>query len=151
MCAVAVAQAACNLSANRCDVLFSCATNKAQVRRGDAAAGHARRAQGHAAQRRGGARCLSLPLGFASSRCFEPFDLSDDVDDVLCLSCERAAMGWVALGMLAYGLICMWGFGRWAKAATARGEAPRLDTRPVGCPLEERRLGLQEMAGWHSP
>ena len=32
-------------------------------------------------------------LGFASSRCFEPFDLSDDVDEVLCLSCERAAHG----------------------------------------------------------
>jgi len=72
-------------------------------------------------------------LGFASSRCFEPFDLSDDVDEVLCLFCERAAvkaMGWVALGMLAYGLLCMWGFGRWAKAATARGEAPRLEPPP---------------------
>ena len=73
-------------------------------------------------------------LGFASSRCFEPFDLSDDVDEVLCLSCERAAvkaMGWVALGMLAYGLLCMWGFGRWAKAATARGDAPRLEPAPA--------------------
>ena len=35
-------------------------------------------------------------------------------------------MGWVALGMLAYGLICMWGFGRWA-----RGEAPRLEPAPA--------------------
>ena len=69
-------------------------------------------------------------LGFASSRCFEPFDLSDDVDAVLCLSCERAAVkpfGWVALGMLTYGLLCMWGFGRWANAATARAGAPRLE------------------------
>ena len=76
-------------------------------------------------------------LGFASSRCFEPFDLSDDVDEVLCLSCERAAvkaMGWVALGMLTYGLLCMWGFGRWAKAATARGEAPRLEPPPAPAP-----------------
>ena len=76
---------------------------------------------------------MPQPTCFASSRCFEPFDLSDDVDEVLCLSCERAAasMGWVALGMLAYGLICMWGFGRWAKAATARGEAPRLEPAPA--------------------
>ncbi len=56
-------------------------------------------------------------------------------------------MGWVALGMLAYGLICMWGFGRWAKAATARGEAPRLDTGA----LLRKDVGLQEMAGWRSP
>ena len=76
-------------------------------------------------------------LGFASSRCFEPFDLSDDVDEVLCLSCERAAvkaMGWVALGMLAYGLLCMWGFGRWADAATARAAAPRLEPPPAPAP-----------------
>ena len=76
-------------------------------------------------------------LVFASSRCFEPFDLSEDVDEVLCLSCERAAvkaMGWLALGMLTYGLLCMWGFGRWAKAATARGEAPRLEQPPAPAP-----------------
>lgn len=73
-------------------------------------------------------------LGFASSRCFEPFDLSDDVDEVLCLSCERAAvkpMGWLALAMLTYGLLCMWGFGRWAKAATVRSGSPKLVPAPA--------------------
>ena len=43
-------------------------------------------------------------------------------------------MGWLALGMLTYGLLCMWGFGRWAKAATARGEAPRLEQPPAPAP-----------------
>ena len=86
-------------------------------------------------------------LGFASSRCFEPFDLSDDVDAVLCLSCERAAVkpfGWVALGMLTYGLLCMWGFGRWANAATARAGAPRLEPpSPKAAPDPSRESTVQ--------
>jgi hypothetical protein len=89
-------------------------------------------------------------LGFASSRCFEPFDLSDDVDAVLCLSCERAAVkpfGWVALGMLTYGLLCMWGFGRWADAATARAAAPRLEPPSAPAPASERASAPSSTTG----
>lgn len=43
------------------------------------------------------------------------------------MSCERAAvklLGWVALGMLGYGLLCMWGFGKWADATVRRAPNP---------------------------
>ena len=77
-------------------------------------------------------------LGFAASSCFEPFDLSDDVDEVLCLSCERAAvkrLGWVALGMLGYGLLCMWGFGKWADAKVrSAGHMPRVPNPQISIP-----------------
>ena len=59
-------------------------------------------------------------------------------------------MGWIALGMLAYGLICMWGFGRWAKAAIGpgRGAEARAGTGTgIGTgALFRKDVGFQEMA-----
>eukprot|EP00316_Scyphosphaera_apsteinii_P000861 CAMPEP_0119348768 /NCGR_PEP_ID=MMETSP1333-20130426/109213_1 /TAXON_ID=418940 /ORGANISM="Scyphosphaera apsteinii, Strain RCC1455" /LENGTH=525 /DNA_ID=CAMNT_0007361359 /DNA_START=1230 /DNA_END=2804 /DNA_ORIENTATION=+ len=55
-------------------------------------------------------------LILASSLCFEDFALTDDVHEVLCLRCERAAIkepGWIALGMLAYGLATLKLFFMW--------------------------------------
>ena len=100
--------------------------------------------------------CSAYMLGFASSRCFEPFDLSDDVDEVLCFSCERAAVkgvGWLALGMLSYGLLCMWAFGRWAKAATATGEPPKPvpAPTPTSDPASRSRSGSKKWLGVVEP
>uniref|UniRef100_A0A7S2NPG3 Uncharacterized protein n=1 Tax=Haptolina brevifila TaxID=156173 RepID=A0A7S2NPG3_9EUKA len=56
-------------------------------------------------------------LIFTSGLCFEEFALTDDIWGALCLSCERAAikpLGWVALGMLSYSVICLLLFNRLA-------------------------------------
>ena len=66
-------------------------------------------------------------LLFNASACFEPFNLSDNVDDVTCgivesEDCPRAAVkrqGWLALAMLLYGSFCLWAFMKWAGRAVA--------------------------------
>lgn len=76
-------------------------------------------------------------LLFNASACFEPFNLSDNVDDVTCGvvesdDCPRAAVkkqGWVALAMLFYGSLCLWAFMRWAgKAVAAAPDPPMTDS-----------------------
>ena len=94
-------------------------------------------------------------LGFASSRCFEPFDLSDDVDEVLCLSCERAAHGLGRPGHarlrphLHVGLREV-GQGRHGPGRGAEARAGTGTGIGTGA-LFRKDVGLQEMAGWRSP
>ena len=62
-------------------------------------------------------------LMFLSSECFEDFALTDQIEDVLCLDCPRAAIkpkGFLALGMLSVGVLCMIGFKQWAAARVKR-------------------------------
>jgi len=56
-------------------------------------------------------------LMFASSECFEDFALTDSLDEVLCLSCPRAAIkprGFLALALLAVGAVSLVTFKQWA-------------------------------------
>jgi len=59
----------------------------------------------------------------ATEFCFEDFALTDNIDDVLCLDCPRAAikpLGFVALAMLGVGSVCMVCFNSWAAAAVRK-------------------------------
>lgn len=62
-------------------------------------------------------------------RCFEEFTLTDDVSSMCWrLSCERTPvkpLGFVALAMLGYGVVCMRCFHRWADAAVAAHESEK--------------------------
>jgi len=52
------------------------------------------------------------------SDCFEPFALTEDLDDVMCVECPRAAVknpGGFAIGLLIVGIVCMNSFQKWAK------------------------------------
>jgi hypothetical protein len=62
-------------------------------------------------------------LMFASAACFEDFALTDSIDDVLCLACPRAAIkprGFLALGLLALGVVGLVAFKRWAAGQVTR-------------------------------
>jgi len=62
----------------------------------------------------------SYLLIFASPSCFEEFELTDNVAEALCLSCERAVvkpLGWCALGMLVYAVSCRQIWQAWADSA----------------------------------
>ena len=66
--------------------------------------------------------CSAYMLMLITSECFEDFALTDDIDDVLCLDCPRAAikpLGFVALGMLGAGILCLVGFNGWAARKVA--------------------------------
>ena len=74
--------------------------------------------------------CSAYMLMLITSECFEDFALTDDIDDVLCLHCPRAAikpLGFVALGMLGAGILCLVGFNGWA--------ARRVASRAAGAAL----------------
>jgi hypothetical protein len=61
----------------------------------------------------------SYALLFMADELFEPFALTDPIHSVLCLQCETALvkppLGWLALGLLAYGCVALWLYERWAK------------------------------------
>lgn len=68
----------------------------------------------------------SYLLIFASPSCFEEFELTDNVAEALCLSCERAVvkpLGWCALGMLFYAIGCRQIWQAWADGAVKSSTA----------------------------
>ena len=85
----------------------------------------------------------SYGLMFASSACFENFSLTDDIADVLCVSCPRAAVkpaGWIALAMLGVGIFCLVRFNEWSEQATMLTLTPSPSRRRIS--VQDGRISL---------